>query len=339
MEKDPNTTITPEDGGDLPPHPLEAEPTYEQRAAERATSEQAFAEALQNGTLPEGVRDAQDYAEYLAEQKAKSAETADRDHALFSEIESIEDPLDRDLATALLGFSVIIREDGKDHGEIILGLLENYCKNGEEKSLPEFLKEEKTKSGLGDLYNGYDIFGDNSYSPSEKAFQYVGAFLLGNRLQKEMSQDTIADSLCDTETIRNLQRNNGRDVTDVLLGEKLDASSNRIENLAISRLIARDILSKYDISSETKLEPNDVEIMRVLSGSVSQDRGLLGHISDVLSDCQDRRDSSYYDERYLVDYLLSCNKVDQDMVEIKRQYNRYNYYLNEGQQILAEAKQ
>lgn len=64
----------------------------------------SFNEAKQNGEVPDGVRDEQDYKEFLAEQEARNNEFKKFDNEIFEGIMSIEDPDDKDLATAILPF-------------------------------------------------------------------------------------------------------------------------------------------------------------------------------------------------------------------------------------------
>lgn len=65
---------------------------------------ETFEDAKKNDAIPEGVRDEQDYREYLAEQEAKNKEFEKFDNKIFENIMSIENPDDRDLATAILPY-------------------------------------------------------------------------------------------------------------------------------------------------------------------------------------------------------------------------------------------
>lgn len=70
--------------------------THDEKANTKTFSELAPDER------PEGVRDEQDYKEYLAEREAKREEYEKADHEIMEGIRQIKSPKDRDLATAML---------------------------------------------------------------------------------------------------------------------------------------------------------------------------------------------------------------------------------------------
>ena len=64
--------------------------------------EKTYDEALREGVLPEGVRDEQDYREYLSEKNARAVEATEHDHAMANEIERIENPYDKNLVLSII---------------------------------------------------------------------------------------------------------------------------------------------------------------------------------------------------------------------------------------------
>ena len=131
--------------------------SFSEHMAKKQNYEQALKEAQDNGTLPEGVRDAQDYQEYLEENQAREAEQdkANKEaHAeydehckrLIAEVLDIKDPKDKNMAIAMLstltsGKNIWGREDLKASQDCQDVFLEYINRDKKDVSIEEFIVE------------------------------------------------------------------------------------------------------------------------------------------------------------------------------------------------------
>ena len=107
-----------------------------------------------DGELPDGVRDFQDYQEYLEMQKAKSEETTRHFDEIYNYIEQMENRHDRDLAIGLLGVlqpdkTIGGRKNHEVNFKVFNDILETIKDSGGD-SIEEFLHNKSKQA----LYSG-----------------------------------------------------------------------------------------------------------------------------------------------------------------------------------------
>ncbi len=123
--------------------------------------EQQYNDARRDGTLPEGVRDVNDYREMLAETRARNKELGEWKSEAISDVYAIKDHYDRDLATSLLPFFNFIQKerprdtrsddekyrDGKKQRRIFKTVIDFLNTDHENQSLYSHLVDEGHKAG------------------------------------------------------------------------------------------------------------------------------------------------------------------------------------------------
>ena len=125
--------------------------SFSEHMEQKQKYEQAFKEAQDNGSLPEGVRDAQDYREYLEEHQAREAEQSKAEQeaqsefekhsqVLIAEVANLEDVKDKCMLTAML--PILMRKSDSNRERTLKDqnvLLEFINRNDKKMSIRDFV--------------------------------------------------------------------------------------------------------------------------------------------------------------------------------------------------------
>lgn len=157
---------------------------------------------LADDVRPVGVRDEQDYQEYLAEKTAKAAETLQKDRAMVGEISKIENRSTREIFTACLPLfyrnkNPRFQEPVEWRHEILDAMLEYSRGGGDNGSFSQYMMDLGTqfyKAGEDHRGHIYQRLGagkmDSLGRPDEFALPkgYFAQMEVGNRIEKDMEE-------------------------------------------------------------------------------------------------------------------------------------------------------
>lgn len=143
----------------------------------------SFAEAKSAGEVPDGVRDEQDYQEYIAEKGARNAELAKDRAQILKNIETMENVYDKNLAISFLPLFLgkNLGDDKKDVSEeqrygVLNGII-SHIQNGNEGTLKDYLRSCENEAFKSGDYQMSRLF----YDCGEEA----EILELGNKIDKE----------------------------------------------------------------------------------------------------------------------------------------------------------
>lgn len=331
----------------------EAPLSFSEHMAQKQNYEQAFKEAQDNGTLPEGIRDARDYQDYMEEKQAHEAEQEQanqeaeaefvkRIEAAVNVIEAIKDPNDKDLATSMLG-----RSDDKD-GPISLALdkITKYGQTNSEESFIDFLERERKMDDYG-YYNKASDYRKGAYNSKEKMWQRSNTLIWGNKLQREMWPN---DAAKERLFIKNESDFFAFDIVPGNVGEEE-------RKYAATRLLAKTLISRHiaNIDAEEAMEYGYPIIDKTinLEKMSDDDMGELEVLSEIYRkyECDVEKYTWFiientFGKRHitgwqlkeddLVDNLRDCANARDDLKHLYHNYDRYTMNLARGQEIIND---
>ena len=131
------------------------------------THEKSYEEAKRDGELPEGVRDENDYREYLEEKGAREAETEEQFKTIVEKIDSLDTDSEKRIFTAVLGA-------GADVG--LLAKFANSTDVFSSESLLKFINEEYDNGKITKkMFRGTEqaLMGEQIYAMGESDEFYI----------------------------------------------------------------------------------------------------------------------------------------------------------------------
>lgn len=183
MEETPKNHENSGQGGNNGAEELAKMPSFEEHM-------KSFDEAKRSGGLPEGVRDEQDYREYLAEKDARDAESNKLKNEALRKINEIKDPQDRDLAICFLPLFLDPKEVSDEKApkslryELMNGIVD-HIRNGDEGTVADYLADcNKAAHESRNMPMSY-----LTYSYHEVSSVY--GFEFGNKVDREQATDEI----------------------------------------------------------------------------------------------------------------------------------------------------
>lgn len=189
-DKAPGPALAP-DGSPATPHDMSEEEVndyYEER----------YNDARLNNNLPEGVRDIQDYREFLAERDARVDEQVGWRKTAIENVDRIDDDYDRDLATTLLPLFGFIRnpsnftkyDDYKRQHSVFDSITTFLNSDHEDTTLSSFLKDKARETY--EQYEQHGLLADRLLSEEYLNFSYTldgKPIEFGNRIARALEED------------------------------------------------------------------------------------------------------------------------------------------------------
>ena len=289
MEQFP--TNNPENVNQEPVDSGEERPlSFSEHMEQKQSYDQAFKEAQENGTLPEGVRDAQDYREYLEEHQAhaveqdkanKEARAEYEEHCkkLIAEVLNIKDPKDKNMAIVMLptltsGENIWNREDLKASQDYQDIFLEYINRDEKDVSIEECIVERAEDANKSEQdRRKYQIFPLDQAADSEK-FAEIQAI---NDDSPEVAEKEL---------------------------EKMLAEKNLGDLVSYGfRSFGRGYTKHLEINSPFDWEPND------FIGRPASDRGIIVSMAKDIINQIDNDDTNVAKQRYLKNKLTVIGKL------------------------------
>ena len=253
------------------------------------------------------------------------AESSEEKRDLLNKVETIKDPLNKDLATAMLGHATKSREKGEEYGRIVDGLLSKYDENN--GSMLDFIMKEKDAAGFGSHHNGYEVelgaAGDDNL-----AYLRLSRLGLGSRAQEELNTEDKSSFYIGVYHF----------------GPIFEDASDGGRGQAAIRLMAHDIMKKYDgditPENDSKISEDDRLSLSILSKSSYDfegniDRFMRQVVDDTINEVP--RDGAYKFMSDPINVLSKCAKIANELDGIKDAHDVYTKALNKGKDILANT--
>jgi|GEM_PF-1421444 len=314
-------------------------PSFAEHMAEIQEHEKTFEEARSEGNLPEGIRDEQDYKEYLAEQKARNNETAEHDRALFSKIESIEDPYDRSFITAALGLS---HKNGS-HNTIVPFCMD-FIEQDEFSDIGDFLKSKRAEFSDANALTISQSAGVLSQLKTGATIEKEAASIMeGLRVlhdDKVYYEDAL-NNFCDQNEIR----------ASFICFPELQEHKEVNFNSGVAATIAKNIMRDYDENASAVEKNKNARMLEILAqlynGHKDECRRVvergIGQLGRTLSDkviAGDIPDHLWWKAPCFtvgdVIDIVAANEVSEKISSAERSHGFYSKVKSLGNEILKQ---
>lgn len=326
----------------------------------------SFEEMRRQNAVPEGVRDEQDYREYQAEQLARSAEQDKADaefiehsNRYITEIEKIENPQDKYMAIASLRYMTDTkrnrsRQSKTEHAQDIM--LDFFKRDNKDVTFKEFIKNKKNalrNDGVDeDIVERYDVsyeFGD-----------YLEDIQKGSKIQAINDTEETEEFL---EDFNDRVRRGAVDSDLVDFGEWDHAKKRPDSDRGIIVSMADELgdecwrLSNIEYNFDNDRVAKDrardyrdfaIDKLIYLSNYYTHGESFDHQVNQIkesfyreVTECMENRSSVDYSEG--VDYYSAMNmmavmQIKDEFDEQKKEYERFQEKLAEGQQIIDNFK-